>query len=572
MSDKSRDRKDEAQDDQELPEEVLPEEAPPEEPKPEEAKPETALAVQNQPETALAEKDQPETALAAKDRPEKPLAAQTLSAQALAAQAQAIAEQARQKKRQRIILIVLISLAVVGAVTTALILLHNRWFRRPVIPGPGPADSASMPSATVPSVASGRPEATPNINAVQPLAGGERRSEDFFTILIFGMDETSGMTDSIMVASYDVTNQKAAVMSIPRDTLVNDYRSSMINAIYSWNGQGEAGAEALKTEISRLIGFVPDFYITINWELVGKMVDAIGGVYYDVPWHMGYEDPTQDLHIHFEPGYQFLNGEAAMNLVRWRQNNDGIYGGGDGSDIGRLDLHHNFLKAVLRQTLKPQNITRIPELIQLFNDNVVGDLAVENMLWFGEQAVLGGLTPEDVEFVTMPFYGTVNRGGRYYGRVCPIADQLLVIINESLNPYAEDVTLLHLDLIQMSEDGNTLSSTTGILRNPAAGVYTPPEGIDDPYESDPLESDPWGTDPLESDPWATDPLESGPWTTDPTESDPWATDPTESDPWATDPLESGPEPGQTDDPSPEPGPTETLGDGPDDENWGDTPD
>ena len=458
-----------------------------------------------------------------------------------------------------VILYVLAALSVLMVIVSALILLlHNRWVKKPVLPpAPSPTVSASgdsLPSASVPSTGPGpsqnpSPKPTQEIITVQPLAGGKRKSKDYFTILIFGMDTTSGLTDTIMVASYDVTNQKATVLSIPRDTLINniylDKANKSINATYKQNGKGEKGVAALKTEISRLIGFVPDFYVTINWELVGKMVDAIGGVYFDVPYHMGYDDPTQNLHIHFEAGYQYLDGKAAMDLVRWRKNNDGTSSHG-GSDLSRLNVQHSFLKAVLKQTLQPQNIIRIPELIRLFNENVVSDLMVENMLWFGEQAVIGGLGVDDVTFINLPVYATENISGRYYGKYCPIINQLLNVVNSSVNPYVEDVTLQQLDLIQMSTDGNILSSTTGTLRNPASGVYVYPDDPIDPPEDDPEPSDP-------------------------PENDPEPSDPTEDDPEFTDPTERDPVPSQTDDPSPEPGPAETGG-GPDNGNPGDIPD
>ena len=479
-------------------------------------------------------------------------------------------KKAKLEKKQRIIMIVMIVLAAVMVIAAALVLLHNRWVKKPDLPGPIQSDSGSESSAGVPSPDPGStqdpdPNATQTIITVEPLAGGERKSKNFFTILIFGSDTSSGLTDTIMVASYDVTNQKAAVLSIPRDTLINnrylDKANKSINATYKQNGKGEKGVEALKTEISRLIGFVPDYYVTINWELVGQMVEAIGGVYFDVPWHMGYDDPYQDLHIHFEKGYQYLDGQAAMNLVRWRKNNDGTSSHG-GSDLGRLNVQHDFLKAVLKQTLQPQNIIRVPELIRLFNEHVVSDLAVENMLWFGEQAVLGGLSVDDVKFINLPVYATDNTSGRYYGKYCPIINQLLKVVNESVNPYVEDVTLQQLDLIQMSTDGNILSSTTGTLRNPASGVFEYPDDPEDPTESDPIESDPGTADPTESDPG----------TTDPTESDPGTTDPIESDPGTTDPGGDDPDPGQADDPPPETGPALPDGDGPDDGDWGYTPD
>ena len=422
----------------------------------------------------------------------------------------------KRKKKEKIVMAIMIAAAVVMVLTATVVSLWNRWIVEPDLPSvsddqPSPSVSGS-PGDIGPDTT---PDATPDIDAVEPLASGERKSDKFRTILVFGEDETSGLTDTIMVVSYDITNQKATVMSIPRDTIINvSYRSTsnkQINAQYKLNGADERGIEALKKEVSKLIGFVPDYYVKINWQLVGQMVDAIGGVNFDVPCHMGYDDPYQNLHIHFEPGYQHLDGENAMNLIRWRDNNDGTASQGGGSDLNRLNIQHNFLKAVLKQTLQIKNLLRIGQLAELFRENVVSDLSVENLYWFGSQAIMGGLSTDDVNFVTMPIYGTNYRHSTYWGRVCPIANQLLTLINESLNPYVQDVTLQQLDLIQISTDGNTLSSTTGRLADPSAGIppaTATPEPVvsNPPVESDPpSESEP----PIESDvPVESDAIES----------------------------------------------------------------
>ncbi len=206
----------------------------------------------------------------------------------------------------------------------------------------------------------------------------------------------------------------------------------------------------------------------IDWQLVGEMVDAIGGVWFDIPYNMQYDDPEQDLHIHFEPGRYFLNGEDAMKVIRWRENNDGIASGSDGSDISRIELRNDFLKAVLSQTLQLSNVTRIGELAELFSSRVTSDLTVENLFWFGSQAIFGGLSVDDVNFVTMPYRAVMS--GVYRYRLYPDQEALLELINQSLNPFVDEVTLNELDLISVSPDGNTLSSTTGVLADPSAGI------------------------------------------------------------------------------------------------------
>lgn len=443
--------------------------------------------------------------------------------------------QQAKKKREKRIMAVMIAAAVVMVIAMAVVLLYNRWVKRPGLP-PGPVSSGDPVSSLQPGET---PGPTLDIDAIQPKVGGQRRSESIYTILIFGTDVASGLTDTMMVATYDVTNQRAAVMSLPRDTLINvRWRNKNLNAVYSSYQDPEQGVEALKGEVSELMGFTPDYYVQIDWELVGEMVEAIGGVWFDVPRDMNYDDPTQDLHIHQKKGYRKLTGDDAMQIVRFRHSNDGSAI----SDITRLSIQHDFLKAVLKQTLQIQNMTRITQLADLFGRRVVSDLQVENILWFASQAVFGGLSVDDVEFFTMPHLGAGVQGSRYYGRVYPNQTELLKVINEKLNPFEEKVTIRQLDLIRVSADGNTLSSSTGVLADPSAGI---PPVVNTPRPTRPPETEP--------------PQPSGPPESQPPASEPVASDPVESLPPAV-PSDPGPEPTQ---PAPQSGEEGEGADAPD---------
>jgi len=295
---------------------------------------------------------------------------------------------------------------------------------------------------------------TTKVEEVEKVSG-TRRSEDFYTILVVGTDTTSSSTDTIMLVSYDVTNQKATVMSIPRDTLVSTFgtnRYTRINTIYAAYGRGEAGMDALSQTVSELVGFVPDYRVFVGWELVGQMVEALGGVEFDVPFHMEYDDPTQNLHIHIEKGLQTLNGDQAMQLVRWRKNNPGVSsGGGTGSDLDRLKVQQGFLKAVLKQTLQIKNMTRINEMAEIFSSHVTGNLTLQNILWFAKEAIFGGLSVDNVQFVTMPW----SAANPY---VYPNQNKLLELINNHLNPFQTEVTIDKLDLIYFDEAGEMQST------------------------------------------------------------------------------------------------------------------
>ena len=326
---------------------------------------------------------------------------------------------------------------------------------------------------------------------LRPHSGGERKSEDYYTVLILGRDTGGGgNTDTMLLASYDVTNQKATVMSIPRDTMVNvSWDIKRINSVYNWYGGGEKGIQNLYKEISQLVGFEPDYQVIVEWEAVGQIVDAMDGVWFDVPRNMNYDDPYQDLHIHQEKGYRLLSGDDAMQVLRYRHDNDMSYGYPDG-DLGRIKTQQAFLSAMVEQLLQIKNITKINQFIEVFQNNVETDLTFQNILWFAQQAVFGGLSAEDVEFVTMP-NRNVSLWSRtyhnYQSYVVPIADELLELVNTKLSPFTEVFTLSDLDIMSVNSDGSVSSSTGHVEDSQAA---RPPVKPSTPTTEEPAEDEP----------------------------------------------------------------------------------
>ena len=269
---------------------------------------------------------------------------------------------------------------------------------------------------------------------VRPKSSGERKSEDYYTVLILGRDTGGGgNTDTMLLASYDVTNQKATVMSIPRDTMVNiPYDIKRINAVYNYGGGGNEGIQALYKEISQLVGFEPDYQVIVEWEAVGKIVEAMGGVWFDVPRDMNYDDPYQDLSIHQKKGYRLLSGEDAMEVLRYRHDNrkNGVMLGYPDGDLGRIKTQQALLKAMVEQLLQLKNIGKVNEFAKVFQECVETDLSFQNILWFAQSAYLGGLKVENVNFVTMPNKGAScwsRTVGNYQSYVVPIASELLEI-------------------------------------------------------------------------------------------------------------------------------------------------
>ena len=377
----------------------------------------------------------------------------------------------------------LIAVAVVLAVALMGVAAWKSLFVRPELP-----DKGTGPDGSAQEIDWGE--------GVRPRGGGERKSKDYWTVLILGRDTGGGgNTDTMLLASYDVTNQKATVMSIPRDTMVNiPYDVKKINGVYNYGGGGEAGIQYLYKEISQLVGFEPDYQVVVEWEAVGQIVDAMDGVWFDVPRNMNYDDPLQNLHIHQEKGYRLLSGEDAMEVLRYRRDNDKHYGYPEG-DVGRIKTQQAFLSAMVEQLLKVENVPKIRQFIQVFQDNVETDLTFQNILWFAQSAYLGGLRTEDVEFVTMP-HRNVDAWSRSYSQdleyVVPVADELLDLVNTKLSPYTEVFTLGDLDIMSVASDGSVRSTSGHVedakaARPPARPSAPPSTSAEAPAEETPPE-------------------------------------------------------------------------------------
>ena len=211
------------------------------------------------------------------------------------------------------------------------------------------------------------------------LGQSEEKLQDLdpFTVLILGVskDISVELTDTIMIASYNPKTQKATLLSIPRDTFVGNNKNKAssydkINALY------QKDAEKTLKAVNNLTGLDIKYYIAINNNALVELVDKIGGVEFDVPIDMKYDDSSQNLHINLKKGYQKLNGEQAEWLVRFRKNNNGTtysaeYGD---NDIGRMKTQREFIKAVAKQTLKLKNITKLKSLMTIFKENVKSNI------------------------------------------------------------------------------------------------------------------------------------------------------------------------------------------------------
>lgn len=267
------------------------------------------------------------------------------------------------------------------------------------------------------------------------------RKEEFYTFLLVGQSQETGgsLTDTMMLAAYDVPNQTLRVMSLPRDTYVSyNGRNVLLNTIYTRAGAEDGGIDALRSEVQELTGIYPDYYAIVKWEAFGELVDAIGGVYYNVPRDMRYWDPTQNLRINLKKGFQLLDGNKAMQVVRFRE---GVGGYIDG-DLGRIRTQQSFMKEVVKKCLQPDVLlSNLGDYIAIFQKNVNTNMDLNALTYFVKSAV-GGLDMDNVEFVTMP-----NKEAGDGAHLLALPQQLLDMVNEGFNPYLEPLELGELSIV-----------------------------------------------------------------------------------------------------------------------------
>ena len=204
------------------------------------------------------------------------------------------------------------------------------------------------------------------------IGSSAEKEKELQDIYLLVMGKSENMTDTIMVVKYSAKNQSASMLSIPRDTFTGDDEkraraSDKINSKYI-NG----GAQDTLKEVNELTGLNIRYYLIVDTKALRDLVDAIGGVEFDVPIDMDYDDVTQALHIHVKKGLQLLNGEQAEGVVRFRHNNNYTsypvsYGD---NDLGRMRTQREFLKILLKQLMKPTNITKINNLLKIAQEEV----------------------------------------------------------------------------------------------------------------------------------------------------------------------------------------------------------
>ena len=290
-------------------------------------------------------------------------------------------------------------------------------------------------SSTVTPLSSSVPEGDTFLN----------RREGIYTFLIVGLDDTGTYTDTLLLAAYDVNAGEVSFLSIPRDTAVDvPWENKRISTVYSAPLPDGGGIESLRQQVRDLTGVFPDYYFAADTEAVGRVVDALGGVWFDVPQDMDYDDPYQDLQIHQEAGYRLLTGEDAMEIVRFRDR--GMEG-----EMARIQVQQDLMEAMIQQCLAREDWSDVLELAGIFSENVTTDLPADNLLWFAQQAM--GIDSDQVRFFTLPM-DEAHTSRQSYLLADP--EETAALINRYFSPYTYDLSPEDLSRMVVTEEGEVV--------------------------------------------------------------------------------------------------------------------
>lgn len=379
--------------------------------------------------------------------------------------------------------IVLIVFAVLAALTLGLLAFKHFYVRPPKKTDPPKQTVRELPVETKP-MEDADADDTPDepVETEQPVS----HLDGVYNILLAGTDGDGYRTDTIIVAHLDVNEKKAALLSIPRDTPIESGDKLVkINSVYA-GGKGE-GMERLERTLAQLLGFEMDGYLLVDLNAFKAAVDLVGGVEFDVPQDMYYDDPSQDLHIDLKAGKQLLDGEHAMELVRFRK-------GYASQDIQRTKVQQAFLLALMDQTIRVESLTKLKEYAEIFSTYAVTDMNVGNLLYFAEQ--LAKCDRDEITTYTAEGQGMMIRGASCYA----LFDwSILTIVNEAFNPYDTQITAANIHVITpelaaaYQWDSERAPAQTSEPETPADGATeTPPEETDGEVEI--IEPDDTNTD------------------------------------------------------------------------------
>ncbi len=203
-------------------------------------------------------------------------------------------------------------------------------------------------------------------------------------ILLLGLDRRPqeagpSRSDVTMLLRLDPRQDTLRLLSMPRDLYVwiPGYGEERINAAHFWGEwQATGGGPALAAQTIRQNFGVPvDGYLRLDFQGFVGLVDALGGVYIEVPAEIRDDFfPTDDYgytRIFIPAGRQKMDGQTALIYVRTRHAS---------SDLDRARRQQQVVTALLRRAASPASWLRLPAALRVVRASVDTDLGLDDLL------------------------------------------------------------------------------------------------------------------------------------------------------------------------------------------------
>lgn len=193
-------------------------------------------------------------------------------------------------------------------------------------------------------------------------------------ILVLGCDtdpENVGeyvRSDTVMLVHVDKEHDYLSILSLPRDLRVEipGHGVDKLNAAYSYGGR-----ELTAATIETLTNIEIEHFVEVDFDAFTETVDELGGVYVDVDYRYYQPDPQWEM-ISVAPGYQLLEGENALDYVRFRHD--------DNSDFGRMHRQQRFLTALREQAMGWNLVLDLPGVIKALFGNLQTTLGTNDII------------------------------------------------------------------------------------------------------------------------------------------------------------------------------------------------
>ena len=258
----------------------------------------------------------------------------------------------------------------------------------------------------------------PDSEGLFPQTGQSETDEiaipDIMNILLLGLDprDQGKRSDTIMIMTINHRNGEISLFSIPRDMRVQipGYGKDKINHAYAYGGVSLA-----REAVEDFLDIKIDHYVTTDFDGFINIVDLLGGIELDVEKRMYYKGI--DVLIDLKPGLQHLDGEKALQFVRWRSDGE--------ADLGRVRRQQQFLKALLQEIIAFKNILKFPKLLPVIAENIKTDLELNQALLLANK--LKSVDFEQINTFTLP-----GRSGKIDGisYVIPLEEEIRSLVDE----------------------------------------------------------------------------------------------------------------------------------------------